>query len=104
MFEISDVVMGDLSAMSATTWYTTLGYRVGKFLPYVTFEDLEQGEPVVDDDQKITTLGIRWDVLQDVAVKLELSNIKLDRGQGLFAKQPDNDSIKMIGFGIDTVF
>jgi len=104
MFEIADVTMGDLSAMSATTWYATLGYRTGNFLPFISFQDLEQGEPVVDDDQKITTLGVRWDLQKDVAVKLELSNIKLDSGVGLFSDLPNDDSIKMIGIAIDTVF
>lgn len=103
MFEIADVEMGDINAMSASTWYMTLGYRINDFLPFVTIENYEQGEPV-DDDQKITTLGLRWDVLSDVAVKFEISRIKLNRGLGLFTSQPEGDTVNMIGFGIDTVF
>ena len=103
MFEIADVEMGDIQAMSAKTGYLTLGYQIDEFLPYVSLESYQQGDPV-DDDQKILALGLRWDIYADVAIKFQLSQIKLDRGRALFTAQPEGNTVNMIGFGIDTVF
>jgi len=103
IFEISNVKMGDLSAMKATTWYSTFGYQLGEFLPHLTYQQYKQGDPV-EDDQTTVTLGLRWDILKDVAAKFEISQIKLDSGLGLFAEQPEDDTVTMLGIGIDTVF
>ncbi len=103
MFEIADTEMGDLKAMSATTWYVTLGYQIDNLLPYILFENYQQGDPV-DDDQQTLALGLRWDIYTDVAVKFQLSQITLDRGMGFFTEQPENDSVNMLSIGIDTVF
>ncbi|MEJ6007882.1 porin [Paucibacter sp. AS339] len=94
-------------------WYATVGYRLGKFTPYVTISDLKQkdnnvnnsipaGIPipaaqipdlkaVVDgtlraqsNQQKTNAIGLRWDAYRNVAVKGQIERIKAD-GPGLFS-------------------
>ena len=103
MFEFADVEMGDIKPMKAKTWYATLGYQIDNLLPYISLENYQQGDPV-DDDQQTIALGLRWDIYSDVAVKFQLSKITLDRGLGLFTEQPEDDTVNMIGIGIDTIF
>lgn len=108
MYELANVTMGQLTAMEATAWYTTLGYRMGEFMPHITFENYEQGDGsgAFDDDQDIVTLGLRWDYVSNVAIKFELTQIKLNQGNGLFGYEdnPEDNTINMFGIGIDTVF
>ncbi|MCV2354594.1 porin [Paucibacter sp. B2R-40] len=93
-------------------WYATLGYRLGKFTPYVTISDLTQKSSNVDNkipagvpipgvtkdlralvdgtlrsqsnEQKTNALGVRWDAYRNVAVKGQFEQIKTD-GPGLFS-------------------
>lgn len=108
MYELANVEMGDLTPMEATGWYATLGYQMGKFLPHLTLENYQQGDGTgpFDDDQDTTTLGLRWDYISNVAIKFEVSQIKLNQGNGLFGydNNPEDDTINMFGVGIDTVF
>lgn len=111
MSEISKMEMGDLAAMKTTGWYSTLGYQVGAFLPTLTFENLEQGDGsgAFDDDQDITTLGLRWDYMTNVAIKFEVAQIKLNNANGNgglfgYVNNPEDDTINMFGIAIDTVF
>lgn len=100
------ITMGNLDMMKATSWYTTVGYQMGKFLPHLTYQSFEQGKgSMQEDSQGITTIGLRWDWMPSVALKVELSQIKTDKGFGLFPQgstPPDN--VNMIGLAIDTVF
>jgi|GEM_PF-1676537 len=108
MYEWADVTMGDLTAMDTTSWYTTLGYQMGKFLPTLTFENLTQGDGngAFDDDQDIITLALRWDYMSNMSIKFEASQIKLNQGNGLFGydANPSSDTTMMYGTGIDFVF
>jgi len=108
MYELANVTMGQLTAMEATAWYATLGYQMGKFMPNITFENYEQGDGngAFDDDQDIVTLGLRWDYVSNVAIKFEVSQIKLNQGNGMFGYEdnPEDNTINMFGIGIDTVF
>ncbi|MCV2368307.1 porin [Roseateles oligotrophus] len=93
-------------------WYVTLGYRLGKFTPYVTISDLSQKSRNVDNNipagvpipgltadlkglvdgtlrsqsnqQKTNAVGVRWDAYRNVAVKGQYEQIKAD-GPGLFS-------------------
>jgi len=100
------VEMADLSMMKADSWYTTVGYRIGKLLPTVTYESYKQGAGSMQEDQQnTTTLGLRWDYIRNVALKFEISRIKTEKGFGLFPQNSTPDaSVNMFGFGIDTVF
>ncbi len=100
--EAADVKMGTLTAMKAKSNYITFGYRVGKWLPHITQQEFEQGQ--LDDDQKTTTLGLRYELAEDTAIKVELSKIKTNKGQGLFDSTPNKSSVSMFGFSIDVIF
>jgi len=101
--ETSDVKMGSLTAMKSKSSYVTLGYRFGKWLPFVTAQKYEQGE--VDDKQSINQLGLRYDLWSGTAIKFEVGTIKTDKGQGLFDDgAPSKDSVSLYGVAIDTTF
>ncbi len=108
MYEWADVTMDDIAAMQTTSWYTTVGYQVGKFLPNLTFENFTQGDGTgqFDDDQDIITLGVRWDYITNVSIKFELSQIKLNQGNGFFGYEgsPTDDTTNMFGTSLDLVF
>jgi len=108
MYEYADVTMGDIVPMQATAWYGTLGYQAGKFMPHITLENYTQGDGSgqFDDDQDTVTVGLRWDYISNVAIKFELTQIKLNQGNGLFGYEDDpaDNTINMFGVGIDTVF
>jgi hypothetical protein len=91
-----------------TGWYTLVGYRFGKFLPYVSLSKLKVDDPnaalpsvsaplataaggaqAVLNTQKIAqrtaSLGLRWDVSSGVAVKTQFDRItKPADSNGLF--------------------
>ncbi|TDP63926.1 hypothetical protein DES47_104208 [Roseateles toxinivorans] len=90
-----------------TGWYTTVGYRVGKFTPYVTLSEIQQDSPTSSNaipplpqlaplaaglngllrslGQSTTAVGVRWDAMKNVAVKGQYDRIKVDAGAaGLF--------------------
>jgi len=100
--------MGNLADLKATSWYTTLGYQIGKVLPHVTYQSYQQGDKgsASEDKQSIMTAGLRWDWMSGVALKVELSQIKTDKGDGLFqlGSNMPGTTVNMVGFGIDTVF
>lgn len=103
MLEKGRVEMSDLPAMSTNSWYGTIGYRIGKFMPHITFENFKRGRPNWNDQDTIT-LGLRWDIMAKVALKFELSQLRLNQGNGLFLTQPDSNIINILGFGVDMVF
>ncbi|MFV1981994.1 MAG: porin [Thiohalomonadales bacterium] len=101
--EIADVSMGTISAMAANTWYTTFGYRIGKWLPHITYEYFEKGESI-KQEQNFTTLGLRYDIMENTALKFSLSSIKTEQGKGMFDTPPNDDSTTLFGVGVDVIF
>jgi hypothetical protein len=94
-------------------WYATVGYRLGKFTPYLTISELKQKDSNVNNtipagipipaaqiadlkatvdftlrsqsnQQKTQAVGVRWDAYRNIAVKGQLERIKAD-GPGLFS-------------------
>ena len=100
--EKGDVSMGDMKAMKGSNWYATLGYSLGDFTPHLTYQSLNQGEG--EDKQAITTVGVRWDAMSNIAFKAEFSRIKTDAGVGLFQAGSPGSSVNMVGLGADLVF
>ena len=71
-------------------WYTTLGYRIGKFLPNVTFAKLENNHNPVGPGygtplaQSSVTGGVRYELGTGADIKLEAEEVKpLDGTRGL---------------------
>jgi len=106
--------------MNSDSWYSTLGYQVGDFLPHFTYQSLKQGD---GDENKISTIGLRWDLASSVAVKFELSQISTVVGTkgifrgGLFGVESDAgigvpggnlinpaDDVTMFGMSVDVIF
>jgi hypothetical protein len=116
-------------------YYVTLGYRIGKFMPHVTFAHSE-AEPLAFDpfnpitafasivaiNQDTTTLGLRYEINDSAAFKIELSQVSLDEatmpsaangyvgGNGLytdsitsFGMVPEPKS-NMISMSVDVIF
>ncbi|GMQ88014.1 MAG: hypothetical protein BMS9Abin08_1230 [Gammaproteobacteria bacterium] len=99
--EKARVEMGNISAADRDSWYTTVGYRFGKLLPFVNYESYERGNT---DEQTTATLGVRWDFMPSVALKAEVARIDTDKGLGLFAAGTPSDEVMMYGLGLSTVF
>jgi predicted porin len=80
-------------------YYVTLGYRLGKFLPHITYAQLENndnptgscgvvgvnpvpcGEPLEQDS---ITLGLRYELSTGAALKIEAQQMNTDNQRGLF--------------------
>jgi len=59
-------------------WYTTLGYRMGNFLPYVTNAELDKGKDTSAYSmvQSSVALGLRYEVDEASAVKFEAMEVE----------------------------
>lgn len=102
--EYAGVKMGTLTAMKATTWYATLGYRLGKWMPHYTCEDFERGENTTLQQQNFSTLELRYELMNNTALKVEFSRIRTDTGVGMFASAPSDDSTNRFGPGLSVIF
>ena len=90
-------------------FYTTVGYRIGKFLPNVTYAKLDKnvqaGEVGKSLQQASTTLGLRYELGTGAALKLEAQQIKPEAGtRGLLIGVPDNNKAMIYGVALDVVF
>lgn len=106
--EASDVTMQDVPALSSKSWYTTLGYRIGDYLPSVTYQSFKQDD---GDAQKIASLGLRYELMRNTSLKFEVAQIKTTVGTsedeaagGLFVGAPSDNKTMKYGVGIDIVF
>lgn len=103
-------------------YYVTLGYRIAKFLPHVTFAHSE-AEPLAGTMAQMTavvqdsiTLGLRYELNDSAALKMEFQRIELDKeslstgDNGLysdattpFGVMPEDES-SMVSVAIDVIF
>jgi hypothetical protein len=90
-------------------WYATAGYHFGKFLPHVTFaRDGKADDPTLYY-VKSTTLGLRYDVSDGVALKAELQRVTPDRTPPLgasspFTGNPAESNVTVLSLGLNVVF
>ncbi len=109
-------------------WYATLGYRMGKFLPHITYAKLEDndnpddpcgtlggnpvpcGEPLEQDS---ITLGMRYELGSGAALKFEAQQMNTENGRGLFTGyevsptgnvKTDPDEVMIYSIAVDVVF
>ena len=94
-------------------WYTTLGYRFGKFLPNVTFAKLEDNNNPVGPGygvplmQSSVTGGLRYELGTGADIKLEAEEVTPDKGTRglLIGPLPVGKSHEMIySLAVDLVF
>jgi len=106
--------------MNSDSWYATLGYRMGQWMPHVTVQDWQQKSGMGATDgygSAITTVGLNYSISPKTVVKFEVSTIETDQfnntallateGVGLFPSDsplPADDSTQMYSIALDTVF
>ncbi len=97
-------------------YYVTLGYRMGKYLPHITFANSEAdpvagGSPGASQDS--ITLGMRYEINDSAAFKFEFQTIEPDAtnagSTGHFGVLGDpeytsGDSATMISAAVDVIF
>jgi hypothetical protein len=97
--------------------YTTLGYRIGKWLPHFTTARIKDNEdPVmmffdVPLDQKSKTLGLRYEMGSGAALKFEVQEVTpKENTRGLLISAPSaapkdpGDDVMIYGISLDVVF
>lgn len=124
------VVMGEwvkrTSNQAAITeqkgYFGTLGYRFGNFLPHFTYSNLKTTDKnrrsysgtfgqflnpiysLLNQDQETYILGLRYDVMTGVDIKLQAENIKALHGtNGLFNINPGK-AVNLYTLALDMVF
>lgn len=118
----------------STGWYTTVGYRVGTFTPYVTFSRLKMDSSNVDNTipaavvlpgmqaplralvdgttaaqstpQKTVALGVRWDARRNMAVKAQFDSIRTTGAGQFYRAEPgfSNKRVNVFSLAVDFVF
>lgn len=79
----------------------SLSYTIRDVIPYISYSEFSQKLTPAGGDENHTTrsLGIRWDILRDTALKIQYDKID-DKGIG----SPVLGDSEAIAFGIDVVF
>ncbi len=124
---------GDGVLITTRSWYTTAGYRIAAWTPYLGFakttpklphETSVAGAPVgfnnlvgavnnivgtISGSQKTVSLGLRWDAVDNVAVKVQYDRLTTSENTpGRFINANANfrsgDSANLITFAVDFLF
>jgi len=99
-----DVTIVEKRPGDSDSWYVTLGYRIGKFLPHITRQDWERGN---GNNQQISTLGVAYSFTDSMVLKAEQSRIEMDdfaNQKGLFNVSPADGSVDMTSIAVDIIF
>lgn len=110
--EAATVTMDSMNgAMNSDSWYATVGYQLGEWLPHITFEDWSQESGY---GQSSTTLGLNYALSNKSVVKLGLGQIESDKFAtpwsttggtvGMFDGALSDGSTQLVSIAIDTVF
>ncbi len=86
-------------------YYVTLGYRVGKFLPYVTYANIDYGanESPLAVRQTSVSGGLRYELLDGAALKFEAQKVDPETGEyGLFDSKIEDAVLYSIA--LDVIF
>jgi len=88
-------------------WYATLGYRLRRFLPHITYAQLRDDNSSSDAgtglEQNSLTLGLRYELGTGAAIKLEAQRVEPENGsRGLFLAPEDDVNIYSIA--VDVIF
>lgn len=112
--EYAKVDMGNFEAGNSDSWYGSMGYRLGDFLPYASFGGYERGKGAMVmqsgsminayNKQYIASAGIKYDILPSTDIKLEYSKIHTSAGKGLYAESSADADVNIVGVAIDVVF
>jgi len=101
----TDTQVDETSSMS---WYTTLGYQIGDWLPHATYQTLKRGTGTDEATiQHMTTVGLRYDLFDNADIKFEYSYINTPKGAGLFEEtynEKSDENTNMYAVAFDLVF
>ena len=93
---------------SGTSWYTTLGYQIGDWLPHATYQALDKGKDTTEEQhQNMITGGLRYDLFDNADIKFEYSRINTTKGTGLFDDSFDpakDENVNLYSVAFDLVF
>jgi len=111
--EYATIEYDGFSGLNTDAGYVTLGYRIGKFLPHVTFASFEQDN---GREQESVTLGVRYELTENASLKLDWSSIDSQRpdeddgegwheieASGLFFDGTDDD-VNIVYLTLDILF
>lgn len=99
-----DVTMMGVKTGASDSWYATLGYRFGKFLPHFTTQEWERDN---GNGHQISTLGLAYSLSDSMVLKVEQSRIETDNfatKAGLFEASPSDGSTDMTTVAVDIMF
>jgi hypothetical protein len=122
----------DLFLADTTAWYSTLGYRVGDFLPFATYSEVKVDSPTSSNlvpaagplaavnagintllgsqnyAQKTVALGMRYQFAKNADVKVQWDHVKLPEGAlGNFIKSVPGfagSTVNVYSVAVDFVF
>ena len=99
--EFAHSEIDNFSESDTDAWYTTVGYRFGNTMPHMTYQDYK-----VDDgtEQSSWMLGVKQQLSQYSALKLEVQRISDIKNGGLFAQQPDDSDVYLFNAAMNFVF
>lgn len=86
-------------------YYVTGGYRMGRFLPHLTYSKIRRGQDasVVAKNQTAITAGLRYELIDGAALKFEVQSIEtFGNHYGLF-DDPIEDAM-LYGVALDVIF
>ena len=86
-------------------YYVTLGYRVGKLLPYVTYANIDYGadESPLAVRQTSVTGGMRYELADGTALKFEVQSVDPEKDEyGLFDSRVEDAMLYSIA--LDVIF
>lgn len=110
------------------SWYTMVGYRIGKVLPYYAHSSLKgAGSSVTtpaalaripalntavtgllaSSEQTSDIIGVRWDFAKSVALKVQVDRVKPKAKSGLLINVPStgySKDVTVVAAGLDFVF
>ena len=79
----------------------SLGYQIGEITPHITRSGFKQAANALGNDEQhyTTSIGLRWDVVDNIAVKVQYDNV-VDEGVII----PVKGDSKSLSFAVDFVF
>lgn len=96
---------------NSNAYYLSSGYRFGAFMPYVTLSRFEPKGGIygaVKKTHSTDAVGVRWDVMKNVAVKAQYEEVKGSSGVQWLPKNSafngNTSNARVTSFAVDFVF
>lgn len=107
--EYAEIDIDSLFAPTSSSWYVTAGYRFGKYMPHITLSTIADAEKTAVKQESVT-LGLRYDLAENTALKVEYQNVEAEptgvfpaQSFGYFESNPGDD-VNIISVAVDILF